>query len=124
MKHSLKQLLIEAAVLGKTITYREAANHLKVRYSEKYGGYGDAFFNLMLEIGKEEILANRPPINVLIVNASDQLPGPGFFKWYKKVSGVKFKIRDASETATLAKKLQTDCFTYWSEADLGKILNK
>lgn len=117
MKHKLKQLLIEAATKGEIISYRTAANHLSLRFSEKHGGYGVSFFDTMIEIGEEELLAGRPPINVLIINHTDHLPGPGFFKWYKKRSGVKFKIRNSIETERLAKQLQELCFEYWQQAN-------
>lgn len=76
-------ILIRLAKAARRITYGELNQEIasvfgvKPRTKPRYGGVLGKVGNVLRKLGKEWGV-DIPPINVLVVNANDGVPGPGF----------------------------------------------
>jgi hypothetical protein len=114
MQIQVKDALIKCAIKAKTIGYIELVKLCnRGIFDYQVGG---VIMDLLIDIGNEECLAGRPPINCLVVNErKDSLPGARFYHWHCDNSGdwVDMKSRDSKKD--LFDRLAAECYEYWQD---------
>ena len=68
------------------------------------------FLTTLVEIGKEEIDAGRPPLNGLVRNR--RFPEEGFYKKYTEWF-PNFKKKHIMNNEKFDQRLRTECSEYW-----------
>jgi hypothetical protein len=77
VRAEIRQLLIDVARAKQVITYSELTSMLQTAYLHYHSSM---LARLLVEIGAEEVEAERPVLPALVVTKQTGLPGQGFFK--------------------------------------------
>ena len=104
---SVEQLLIQCAKDGADISYSEALTALGTRFSRP------KMRQLCRVLGEIEERAREngePELAVLVVKASDRLPGSGWWASRKSYRGEW----TGEQAARYVRRLQQNAFKYWS----------
>jgi hypothetical protein len=114
MKNLIKSALFEAAQNSKTLTYSQLAKKVGVKRIPDVG-YPKSFYEILEQIGNEEMVAGRPLINSLVVRLDNNMPGKGFFTWLK----LNAKSPDYRKSKReLINQVHENCFQYWKRMQL------
>ena len=111
MQQKIKDILTRNASLSNTPFYVPFA--VEAGFKLTKDGYPKELTKLVIEIGEEELKANRPLLNALIVSTKTNLPNDGFFQWYKNTVDESLNLNSYREKKSLFNKLRDACFTYW-----------
>lgn len=76
VKGEMRQILIQCARDGHTITYAELARMLQTVHMHYHS---HIFFRLLIELGSDEEAEGRPCLPALVVTKHTGMPGGGFF---------------------------------------------
>lgn len=108
----IESLLRASAGDGRSISYAETLNCLGMDFSRPKMR---ALCAALGEVDRRAALNGEPPLAVLVVRASDGLPGAGW--WVEKNErGYKGPI-EGPKAAAYIKRLQKKAFDYWRGRD-------
>jgi hypothetical protein len=77
IKNEMRQIMVELAKSGQTISYSELCAMLKTAYLHYHS---PMLTTLLIEIGSEEAQAGRPILPAVVVGKQSGIPGLGYFK--------------------------------------------
>ena len=77
LKSEMRQIMIDVAHAGQTISYSELCVSLKTAYLHHRS---PMLTQLLIEIGTAEARAGRPPLPAVVVAKQSGMPGGGYFK--------------------------------------------
>lgn len=109
IKIEMRQLMVEVAKSGQTITYSELCAMLKTAYVHFHS---PMLTRLLMEIGSEEAQAGRPILPAVVVGKQSGMPGAGYFKSDDERSELEAADPKAYWEADLQR-----LFDYWSKHD-------
>ncbi|MGE3105280.1 MAG: hypothetical protein AB7K14_08525 [Lysobacterales bacterium] len=117
-RHALP-IVIAAAQHGRCITYGEIDGEIVTRklghhvLAVKYGHPAGAIGNAMIELG-ERWGEDIPPLNAIIVNAKDGMPGDGVNSYLKRYFNSKTGARSYTikQRRAIVEEIQADVFAF------------
>jgi hypothetical protein len=103
--------LVAAAKAGVALSYGELLEHLGYRFSRPKMRQLCA---LLGEIDREAALRGEPELAVLVVRASDRIPGQGWWVAGGGRSRGYQGLWEGPEAARFIRSVQQETFDYWS----------
>lgn len=76
VKEEMRRLMIEQAKRGETIAYSELSARLETAYLHQRA---PLYYELLTEIGREEVAAGRGGLPAVVVRKDNGMPGAGYF---------------------------------------------
>jgi hypothetical protein len=107
----IREMLVEAARTGETLTYKEVIERLGFEFNTNLVGQLGRALDRIEDLARA---AKEPPLAVLVVRQSDRLPGQGW--WVSRVRGHGYKGEWTGEQALKhVTKHQQIAFDYWKD---------
>jgi hypothetical protein len=109
IKTEMRQIMVEVAKSGRTISYSDLCAMLKTAYVHYHS---PMLTRLLIDIGSAEVHAGRPPLPAVVVSKTSGIPGAGYFKIDSEQDETTLPDPKAYWEADLQR-----VFDYWSSHD-------